>query len=157
MQCLFMQCGPWWKQHFIPWLEMQMKWEVTRCSLQCRPMIDDLTSEIRAVWQVSEGIHFLSPFNLFPHKMCLVRKQFMTPTSVWVYLKTVPCVIYAFHVRFMHSMCGFVFAGVSQEIIFLSPFNLFPERLCQVCKMFTIPKSVYWKSTVGGFSILWMI
>jgi hypothetical protein len=41
----------------------------------------------------------------------------------------------------MHSMCGFVFAGISQEIPFLSPFNLFPEKLYQVWKMFTIPKS----------------
>jgi hypothetical protein len=49
-------------------------------------------------------------------------------------------------------MCGFVFAGISQEIIFLSPFNLFPEKLCQVCKMFMIPKSAC--PTVGGFSIL---
>jgi hypothetical protein len=38
--------------------------------------------------------------NLFPHKVCLVRKLFMTPISVWVYLESVPCVIYAFHVWF---------------------------------------------------------
>jgi hypothetical protein len=53
-------------------------------------------------------------------------------------------------------MCGFVFAGISQEIHFLSPFNLFPENLYQVWKMFMIPKSarLYRTTTVGGFSIL---
>jgi hypothetical protein len=57
-------------------------------------------------------------------------------------------------------MCGFVFAGInSQEIIFRLPFNLFPEKLCQVhevCKMFMTPKSacLYRTTAVGGFSIL---
>jgi hypothetical protein len=48
-------------------------------------MIDDLTWEITAVWQVSEDIHFLSPFNLFPEKLCQVCKMFMITKSVCLY------------------------------------------------------------------------
>jgi hypothetical protein len=38
-------------------------------------MIDDLTWEISAAWQLSEDIHFLSPCNLFPHKQTVSGPQ----------------------------------------------------------------------------------